>query len=96
MIGIAVIIGKVTVIVLSQKSWSQSKLQQISNGALGAVGIYGVVGLQLYISAGILLPWLVPSSVFIAYILSVCNGVLISVFSLSIINNFWSCNFQSI
>lgn len=45
MFGVAVIIGKVAVIVLSQKSWSQSKLQQISNSALLSVGIYGVVEL---------------------------------------------------
>lgn len=78
MFGLAVIIGKVAVIVLSQKSWSQSKLQQISNSALLSVGIYGLVGLQLYISAGILFPWLVPSSVFLAYVLPAVNKKRVS------------------
>lgn len=73
MIGIAVIVGKITVIVLSKKSLSQSRLQQISAGAVGTVAIYGIAGLQIYISAGLLLPWFFPSSVFLAYVLPAVN-----------------------
>jgi CHASE2 domain len=36
-----------------------------------AVLIYGILGLQAYISAGVLLPWLLPSTLFLAYILPI-------------------------
>jgi len=70
MIGIAMIVGKITVFVIkSQSRLSLTRRQQITAGAVGAVIFYGLVGLQLYISAAILLPWFLPSSVFLAYVL---------------------------
>jgi hypothetical protein len=69
-IGIAVILGKITVFVLHRQSrLSPARRLQIIACSLGAVIVYGVVGLQLYISAAVLIPWLLPSSVFLAYVL---------------------------
>ena len=67
MIGMAIVIGKITVYIISSKS----KLShfQIIAGSLAAIIFYGVAGLQIYISGGILLPWLFPSAVFLAYVL---------------------------
>ncbi|MDJ0734322.1 MAG: CHASE2 domain-containing protein [Nostocaceae cyanobacterium] len=67
MIGMAAILGKITVYLLQKKS----KLSHVKIiiGSLGAVILYGIVGLQLYISAAVLLPWLLPSAVFLAYVL---------------------------
>jgi len=67
MIGIAIIFSKITVLILKRKS--KLSYLQIIPGSLAAIIFYGVVGLQIYISAGILLPWFFPSAVFIAYIL---------------------------
>ncbi|BAY25300.1 hypothetical protein NIES2100_51060 [Calothrix sp. NIES-2100] len=70
MIGIAIIIGKITVVVIKNQSrLSLSRRRQIMAGSIGAVILYGVGGLQLYISAAILLPWFLPSAVFLAYVL---------------------------
>jgi CHASE2 domain/CHAT domain len=70
MVGIAVIFGKIIVIALSKKSnFTLEHQPQIIAAALGGVVIYGIAGLQLYISAGVLLPWFLPSSVFLAYVL---------------------------
>lgn len=72
-IGVAVIIGKITVLLLKrqQSSVSSTRRLQIRTAAIGATAVYGVVGLQLYISASVLLPWLLPSLVFLAYVLPV-------------------------
>ncbi|MGB3638013.1 MAG: CHASE2 domain-containing protein [Rivularia sp. (in: cyanobacteria)] len=66
-IGMAIIISKVTMYILKRKS-KLSHLKIIA-GSLTAIIFYGVAGLQIYISAGILLPWLFPSAVFLAYVL---------------------------
>ncbi|MDJ0799542.1 MAG: CHASE2 domain-containing protein [Calothrix sp. MO_167.B12] len=69
MIGLAVIIGKSNVILLNKKyKFNQYK---ILTSSLGAIAFYSIAGLQLYISAGVLLPWFFPSAVFLAYILPV-------------------------
>jgi hypothetical protein len=56
LVGLAILLGK-TIVVLDRRShlW------------LALPGIYGLFGLQLYI-AGFLLPWLLPSGVFLAYV----------------------------
>jgi CHASE2 domain/CHAT domain len=70
MIGIAIILGKIAVFAIKNQSrLSRSRRQQIMAGSVGAVIFYGVGGLQLYISAAILLPWFLPSAVFLAYVL---------------------------
>ncbi len=71
MIGVAVILGKVTMLVIKrqQSPWSPARRLQIIARSIGATVVYGCVGLQLYISAAVLLPWLLPSLVFLAYVL---------------------------
>ncbi|OUL33449.1 hypothetical protein BV372_16500 [Nostoc sp. T09] len=70
MIGVAIILAKITVLIVRiQPRLSLSRRRQIMAGAVGAVILYGLAGLQLYISAAILLPWFLPSSVFLAYVL---------------------------
>ena len=48
---------------LRQRRW------QYTVSLIIAILIYGLLGLQLYISAGILLPWVLPSTLFLAYVL---------------------------
>jgi hypothetical protein len=70
LIGVAIIFGKITVTILQQKSHiTRVSRQKILAGSIGAVILYGIVALQLYISAAVLLPWFLPSSVFLAYVL---------------------------
>ncbi|BAZ09738.1 putative Chase2 sensor protein [Calothrix sp. NIES-4071] len=70
-IALAILVGKITVFFLKSKSPLKPKLRlQILTGALLGVVLYGVAALQLYITAALLLPWFLPSSVFLAYVLS--------------------------
>ncbi|ARV59865.1 hypothetical protein BZZ01_15605 [Nostocales cyanobacterium HT-58-2] len=71
MIGVAVILGKITVLLIKrqQSRWSPTQRLRIIASSTGATVVYGLVGLQLYISASVLLPWLLPSFVFLAYVL---------------------------
>jgi hypothetical protein len=70
LIGVAIIFGKITVTILQQKShFTRTRRQKILAGSVGAVILYGLVTLQLYISVAVLLPWFLPSSVFLAYVL---------------------------
>jgi hypothetical protein len=70
MIGVAVIFSKIAVFAVNRQSKLIPKLRQkIIAGCLGTVIIYGIVGLQIYISAAVLLPWFLPSAVFLAYVL---------------------------
>jgi uncharacterized membrane-anchored protein len=74
MIGIAAALGKVTVLILKQHQrqhrWSRQHRLQVIAGLAGATVAYGVIGLQLYISAAILFPWVFPSAVFWMYVVS--------------------------
>jgi hypothetical protein len=71
MIGVAIIISKMTVLVIQNRSLLTPKLRlKILTSSAITVIIYGIAALQIYITAAILLPWLLPSSVFLAYILS--------------------------
>ncbi len=69
LIGVAIILSKIAVTTLNHKSHVTKRRQQIIAGSVGAVVVYGIVGLQLYISAAVLLPWFLPSAVFLAYVL---------------------------
>ncbi|MDF5732941.1 MAG: CHASE2 domain-containing protein [Rhizonema sp. PD38] len=70
MIGVAVILSKITLFFLYKKSnFSPEQRRQIIIGSLGIVIIYSIVGLQIYISAAVLVPWFLPSAVFLAYVL---------------------------
>jgi hypothetical protein len=72
LVGVAVILGKAIAIVLQRRSlrWNQTRRLQVSAALVGLTAIYALIGLQLYISLMVLLPWLLPSSVFLAYSLS--------------------------
>ncbi len=70
-IAVAIILGKITFVVLKRQSCLSPKLRwQILTSSLGGAIIYGIVVAQIYISAGVLLPWFLPSSVFLAYVIS--------------------------
>jgi cobalamin biosynthesis protein CobD/CbiB len=53
------------------KRWKRLRQQRWrwTVGLVVSVLIYGLLGLQLYISAGVLLPWVLPSTLFLAYVL---------------------------
>ncbi|MCY6493870.1 CHASE2 domain-containing protein [Leptolyngbya sp. GGD] len=72
LVGVAVIFGKAISILLHRRSlrWNQARRLQVSSALVGLTAVYALLGLQLYISAMVLLPWLLPSSVFLAYSLS--------------------------
>jgi hypothetical protein len=69
LVGAAVILGKAIALMLSSRSrcWNQTRRLQVSAALVGLTAIYALVGFQLYISLSVLLPWLLPSSVFLAY-----------------------------
>ncbi|MBF2063588.1 MAG: CHASE2 domain-containing protein [Calothrix sp. C42_A2020_038] len=68
---VAVLISKIMVYTLKSKSPLKPQIRlQILSGVLISVVLYGIVALQVYVSAALLLPWFLPSSVFLAYILS--------------------------
>jgi CHASE2 domain-containing sensor protein len=65
LVGIGAIAGKT--IALSLRRKKQQKL--LLPGLLGATAIYGLISLQAYISAAILLPWILPSATVWVYFL---------------------------
>ncbi len=68
MILAAIIVGKITVLFLKQKSPFTPKIRlQILAGSLGTVILFALASLQLFISASVLIPWLLPSIVFLSY-----------------------------
>lgn len=67
MIGVAALLGKGVNLVLIKYHHSR---QRRAIGLSVATAAYGLAGLQFYISAGVLLPWLLPSAVFWVYVLS--------------------------
>ncbi|MBO3458531.1 CHASE2 domain-containing protein [Aetokthonos hydrillicola Thurmond2011] len=71
MIVVAMILGKTVVFALKKQSQLNPKLRlQIMVICVCMVMSYALIAFQLYITAAILLPWLLPSSVFLSYILS--------------------------
>lgn len=72
MVGAAVILGKAIALLLHRRSlrWNQARRLQVSAALVGLSAIYALLGLQLYISMLVLLPWLLPSTVFLTYGLS--------------------------
>ena len=70
-IALAILVSKTAVLTLKSKSYLTPKLKiKILTGSLIGVVLYGVAALQLYVTAALLLPWFLPSSVFLAYVLS--------------------------
>ncbi|MEM7556070.1 MAG: CHASE2 domain-containing protein [Cyanobacteria bacterium P01_A01_bin.84] len=69
-IGVAVIFSKIMILLIERQSSISPKLQlQLITGSFVGVILYGIAALQLYISAAVLLPWLLPSAVFLGYII---------------------------
>jgi hypothetical protein len=68
-IGVAAVLGKWIARKLRQQQNSKRK-QQIFE-LVGATTVYGLVGLQVYISASVSIPWFLPSVMFWTYILSI-------------------------
>lgn len=73
MVGIAVLLGKATVLLLHRQQerqhWTRQQRVRYIAGFVSATTLYGIAGLQLYISAAILLPWLLPCAIVWAYVL---------------------------
>jgi hypothetical protein len=73
MVGVGIIMGKSVVILISdyqrQHLWSRKRRFYTLVGLVSATSLYGLVGLQVYLSAGILFPWILPSAIFWAYVL---------------------------
>ena len=67
-IAVAALSGKGFTLLLRRKRDRQG--QQWAISLTGILVISGLLGLQLYISAGILLPWLLPSATFLVYVWS--------------------------
>ncbi len=71
MIGMVILLSKVMVFMLKRTSDLSPKLrQQIMITSIGGVIVYGIATLQIFISMAILLPWFLPSSIFLFYILT--------------------------
>lgn len=68
MIGITVLLGKISVLRLTPIRWTRKRQKQYTLTFVAATILYGLVSLQLYVSAAILLPWILPMAVFWAYI----------------------------
>lgn len=71
LVGAAIVLGKAMSIGLQRRStrWNQARKLQVITGLSGTAALYGLISLQLYVSALVLLPWLLPSAVFLAYVL---------------------------
>lgn len=67
MIGVAILLGKGLLLVLNNQSQSELR-RSLLIASISTAG-YGLVGLQVYISAAILLPWFFPTVVFWSYLL---------------------------
>jgi CHASE2 domain-containing sensor protein len=57
-VGIAALVGKGIALVLIRQSAKQQKKQALI--VIGATAVYGLVALQSYISASVLIPWFLP------------------------------------
>ena len=66
-IAVAALLGKGFTLLLRKQYRHR---QRWAVGLTGVTLISGLVGLQLYLSAGILLPWLLPSATFLVYVWS--------------------------
>jgi hypothetical protein len=70
--GLAVLLGRGTVLLVrrrqEQTRWSARHQQTLTWTLLGATVAYGVISLQLYITASIIFPWFLPSAMFWVYV----------------------------
>ncbi|MGB3510981.1 MAG: CHASE2 domain-containing protein [Microcoleaceae cyanobacterium] len=68
LIGVAALLGKGAVLMLETELENQKQKQQFLLLSFGLTLIYGLASLQIYISAAILFPWVLPSLIFWTYI----------------------------
>ena len=66
-IALAGLLGKGVTLIL-RKRYRQRQRWRL--GLTGATAVYGLVGLPVYLAAGVLLPWFFPSAVFLVYVWS--------------------------
>lgn len=66
MIGVAVLLGKGTTLVLMKHHHQR---QRWAIGLSLATAVYSLAGLQIYVSVAVLLPWFLPSAAFWIYVL---------------------------
>jgi hypothetical protein len=75
LIGVVAILGKGTYLMLkrqpNQRQWLDKHRFKAIGWLAGGTLLYGLLGLQLYISAAVLLPWLLPSAMAWVYVFSV-------------------------
>lgn len=73
MVAGAALLGKSAVLWFNhqqkQRQWTRQQRQRYIAGLIGLTALYGLVGLQLYISSALLWPWLLPTVVLWTYIL---------------------------
>jgi hypothetical protein len=69
MIGLTAIFGKWTALMLLKQKRKQRRLKPLI--LVSATGVYGIVLLQVHISASVLIPWFLPSITFWTCVLSV-------------------------
>lgn len=67
LVAIALFVGKGMQLVLIEYQHSIRRWQLVA--LVSATAVYGLVGLQVYISAAVLLPWFLPSAAFWAYLM---------------------------
>lgn len=69
MVIVAAILGRgISIILYKQK---RRQRQKLAVGLMGGTTAYGLLGLQVYISASVLLPWFLPSVTFWIFLVSV-------------------------
>jgi CHASE2 domain/CHAT domain len=69
LMGLFVLLGKGIEIVVEQRHLSLKQRRIVASVLFGFLGIYGAVSLQLYISAAVLFPWVLPAITLGIYIL---------------------------
>jgi hypothetical protein len=71
MVLVAAFLGKASLSLLEQKKIEPKLRIYLTLYLFGTIGIYAIIGWQMYISSAILLPWLFPSGTFLIYILPI-------------------------
>ena len=75
MVAVAILFGKGAASLIEYRQrhqpWSRKHRRYFAIGLGSATVLYGLFGLQVYVSAGLLFPWLLPSSIFWIYALLV-------------------------
>lgn len=71
MMGVAVVVGRGTVLLIRRQEqgfWTIQRQQKLMLTGVGATLAYGLISLQLYVSMGVIFPWMLPSVMFWVYV----------------------------